>query len=318
MEQLDIKDKKIIYELDRDSRQTLNEIARKVKLSKDVINYRIKKLEKEGYILGYQTLIDFTKIGYIAVRFHISLINTSPKKENEIITYLTKNPKIFLVSETEGYTNISVGILVKEIYEIKEFQKKFEQRFKSNIKEAKLGIYMDLYHFNRDYLIGKTTSTDKILAINSDKKIKTNEKDIEILKLLSKNSRIPIIEIASKLKMNANTVAARINSLEKNKIILGYKIIFGFNKINYNYIKVDLILNDISREKEILQFCENHNNIIYALWAVGGADIELFFEIESTERFLEVMKEIREKFKEIIEWKYSILTKYHKFNYFLD
>jgi len=30
------------------------------------------------------------------------------------------------------------------------------------------------------------------------------------------------------------------------------------------------------------------------------------------------MKEIREKFKEIIEWKYSILTKYHKFNYFLD
>lgn len=315
---LNIKDRKIIYELDKNSRQTLNEIARKVKLSKDIINYRIRKLEKEGYILGYQTLIDFTKIGYTAIRFYISLINTSPKKENEIISYLTKNPKIFLVSETEGYTNISIGILVKEIYEIKEFQKEFEQKFKPNIKEIKVGIYMDLYHFNRDYLVGKTTSTDKILAVNSNKKIKTDKKDIEILKLLSKNSRIPIIEIASKLKMNANTIAARIKSLEKNKIILGYKIIFGFNKINYNYIKVDLTLNDTSKEKEILQFCENHNNIIYMLWAVGGADAELFFEIESIEKFLEVMKEMRVKFKEIIEWKYSIFTKYHKFNYFLD
>lgn len=315
---IDIKDRKIIYELDKNSRQTLNELSRKVKLSKDVVNYRIKKLEKDGYILGYQTLIDFTKIGYIAVRFHISLINTSPKKENEIINYLIKNPKIFLVSETEGYTNLSVGILVKEIYEIKEFQKEFEKKFKSFIKESKVGIYMDLYHFNRDYLVGKTTSTDKVLAVNSDKKFKTDGKDIEILKLLSQNSRIPIVEIASKLKMNANTIAARIKSMEKSKVILGYKIIFGFNKIGYNYIKVDLILNDASKEKEILQFCENHNNIIYALWAVGGADAELFFEIESTERFLEVMKEMREKFKEIIEWKYSIFTKYHKFNYFLN
>ncbi len=315
---LDVKDRKIIYELDKNSRQTLNEIARKVKLSKDVVNYRIKKLEKEGYLLGYQTLIDFTKIGYVAIRFHISLTETSPKKEEEIINYLIKNPKVFLVSETEGDTNLSLGILIKEIYEIKDFQREFEQKFKSSIKESKIGIYMDLYHFNRDYLVGKNTRTDKILAINSNKKIKTDEKDIKILKLLSKNSRIPIIEIASKLKMNANTVASRIKSLEKNKVILGYKILFGFSKIDYNYIKVDLTLKNTSREKEILQFCENHNNIIYLLWAVGGADAELFLEIESTEKFLELMKNMREKFKEIIEWKYSIFTKYHKFNYFLD
>lgn len=318
MAELDLKDKKIIYELDKDSRQSLNKLAKKVRLSKDVVNYRIKKLENEDYILGYQTLIDFTKIGYMAIRFYINLIGASPKKEKEIIDYLVKNKKVFLVSETEGYTNISLGILVKDVYEIKEFQKDFEIKFKSFIKELKVGIYLDIFHFNRDYLLGKTSQDSKAIIINSNEKVKVDDKDIEILKILSKNARTPLIEISKKINVNANTIAFRIKNLERKKVILGYKIIFGYSKINYTYIKADLILNEISREKEILKFCEQQNNIIYVLWATGGADIELFFEVENTDKFLNLMKEMRERFKEIIEWKYTIFSKYHKFNYFMD
>lgn len=315
---LDLKDKKIIYELDNDSRQTFNKIAKKVGLSKDTVNYRIKKLEKEGYILGYQTLIDFTKIGYTAVRFHISLISTPPNKEKEIIDYLVKNPKVFLVSETEGASNIIFGILIKETSEINDFEENFEKSFKRNIKEIKFGIYTEVFHFNRDYLVSTKDSVNKKISMKVDKKVNVNYKDISILKMLSKNSRIPIINLAEKLKMNANTIAWRIKSLEKNKVILGYKILFGFNKINYIYIKADLILSDFSKEKEIVNFCENHRNIIYVVRAIGGSDVELFFEIESVEKFLDVMKEMRNKFKEIIEWRYTLFTKYHKFNYFID
>ena len=182
----------------------------------------------------------------------------------------------------------------------------------------KVGIYLDVFHFNRDYLIDKKSQESKAIIINSEEKIEVKRKDIEILKILSKNARTPIIEISKKLNINANTIAFRIKNLEKKKVILGYKIIFGFSKINYIYIKVDLNLNDISREREILQFCDQQNNIIYALWATGGADIELFFEIENVDKFLNLMKEIREKFKEIIEWKYTIFSKYHKFNYFIE
>ncbi len=318
IEKLDLKDKKIIFELDKNSRQSLNQLAKKIGLSKDVVRYRINKLEKEGYLLGYQTLIDFTKIGYLAIRFSINLMGASPKKEEEIIDFLKKNSKVFLVSETEGESNLSVGILIREIFEIKFFQKEFEKKFKKYIKEIRLGIYIDLFHFNRDYLLGKKSFSDKIIETNSDKKISVDKKDLKILKILSKNSRISIMEIAKILKLNANTVAFRIKSLEKKKVILGYKIIFGFDKIGYNYIKVDLNLRDVSKEKEILNFCKLQKNTIYVLHAIGGADMELFFEIESIEKFLLIMKEMREKFKEIIEWKYTIFTKYHKFNYFFE
>jgi len=60
---LDIKDKKILYELDVNCKQTNAQIAKKVGLSRDSVGYRIKKLERESFILGYRTLINFRKLG---------------------------------------------------------------------------------------------------------------------------------------------------------------------------------------------------------------------------------------------------------------
>ena len=46
MVELDLKDKKILFELDFDARQSYSEIAKKVRLSKQVVEYRIKKSRK--------------------------------------------------------------------------------------------------------------------------------------------------------------------------------------------------------------------------------------------------------------------------------
>ena len=53
---IDKKDRKILYQLDLDSRQTVTQIGRKVNLKKDVVSYRIKKLIKKGIIKNFYTL----------------------------------------------------------------------------------------------------------------------------------------------------------------------------------------------------------------------------------------------------------------------
>ena len=50
MTNLDLKDRKILYELDKNSRQSFADIAKKVRLSKEVVQYRVKRLQDEGYI----------------------------------------------------------------------------------------------------------------------------------------------------------------------------------------------------------------------------------------------------------------------------
>ena len=58
LEDIDLKDRKILYELDVDSRQSNAEIARKVGLSKQVVGFRIKRLVKEGLISWFYSIFD--------------------------------------------------------------------------------------------------------------------------------------------------------------------------------------------------------------------------------------------------------------------
>ena len=63
MENLDKLDLAILQELQCDGRVTVTELASRVGLSKTPCQIRMKRLEEQGYILGYIALIDQKKIG---------------------------------------------------------------------------------------------------------------------------------------------------------------------------------------------------------------------------------------------------------------
>ncbi len=69
---LDLKDRKILYELDFNCRQTCSQIGKKVGLSSEVVNYRINKLEEEKIITQYQVALDLDKIGIIQFKILLS------------------------------------------------------------------------------------------------------------------------------------------------------------------------------------------------------------------------------------------------------
>ena len=48
MVKLDVKDRKILFQLTLNSRQSFNQIGKKVGLTKDVVAYRVKKLQENG------------------------------------------------------------------------------------------------------------------------------------------------------------------------------------------------------------------------------------------------------------------------------
>ncbi|MBS3146692.1 Lrp/AsnC family transcriptional regulator, partial [Candidatus Woesearchaeota archaeon] len=50
LNKLDLKDKRLLYELDLDSRQSFNELGKKLSLSKSSVIYRINNMQKSGII----------------------------------------------------------------------------------------------------------------------------------------------------------------------------------------------------------------------------------------------------------------------------
>ncbi len=87
-------------------------------------------------------------------------------------------------------------------------------------------------------------------------------------------------------------------------------------KIGHYWYKVNLELDDYTKIPEILKFANSHPNIVYAYEVIGGADLELEFEVDSYEQFREVLNEVRKKFsKEIRSYEHFLFFKEHKISY---
>ncbi|MGC9374271.1 MAG: Lrp/AsnC family transcriptional regulator, partial [Bacteroidales bacterium] len=91
MKPLDEIDKNLLNILQMNSRITIRELSEKLHLSTTPIHERIKKLEKEGYIQQYITLIDPKKIGkklivYISVSLNIHTKEAIEEFEKHIST----------------------------------------------------------------------------------------------------------------------------------------------------------------------------------------------------------------------------------------
>lgn len=83
MVDLDRLDHAILTELQQNARITVTELASRVGLSKTPCQIRMKRLEEQGYILGYTALVDQTKLGLNHVAFaQVTLNDTSSKALN--------------------------------------------------------------------------------------------------------------------------------------------------------------------------------------------------------------------------------------------
>ena len=83
MPQLDRYDQAIITELQSNARITITELASRVGLSKTPCQLRMRRLEKEGYILGYSARVDPARLGAKHVAFvQVTLSDTKTRALN--------------------------------------------------------------------------------------------------------------------------------------------------------------------------------------------------------------------------------------------
>ena len=87
MYELDMKDRKILFELDKNSRQSLASLSRKTSMSKQVLNYRINKLVHDGVITRFYTELNHGGLNTQVFKLHIQLENFTRDIEEAIFNY---------------------------------------------------------------------------------------------------------------------------------------------------------------------------------------------------------------------------------------
>ncbi len=302
MHEIDLKDKKILFELDFNARQSFSDIGRTVGLSKQVVEYRVNNLIKKGIIKNFYPVINTSKLGYFYCRTSLSLQGISKRELNEMFETLRSRPEAFWIFEMQGPFDIFFGIWVKTLQEYRQFIDEFMAKYSPYVKLKMENIATDVIHYQHRYLLNRI-ETKEIHVGEATAHEELDNLDKNILKQLNENARIPLLDIAAKLKENPKTISYRIKRLEKNKIIEAYRTGIDHNKLGFTYYKIFLSISNYTMKdlRRLQEFIKNNPATIYYVRGVSlHADVDFEMMIKDNKELFDFIKLLRDEFPKII------------------
>lgn len=122
---LDETDIKILKSLQKDSRESASHIAEKVNVSVPTVTERIRKLQENGVILGFQAAIDPSSIG-LDVSAIITIISGSSQYYKEVTIAAEEAPEVVQCFSTTGNGSHMLFVVTKNSNTLEELLRKIQ------------------------------------------------------------------------------------------------------------------------------------------------------------------------------------------------
>jgi Lrp/AsnC family transcriptional regulator, leucine-responsive regulatory protein len=311
----DLKDRKIIYELDIDSRQSASELAKKVGVSKQGCTLKINNLMKKGIIKSFITVLKTPLLGYLSFRMYFKLIDNTPEQEKQFRNYFINHKLVPWIVGCEGLWDYIIVVFPKDFEEFQKFSIELNNKYGDIIEKKDIALVTIAHHFRAGFILGEKKDLPPLIYAGQPKEvIKVDDTEKKILSILSKNARTPIVEIARTLKIPAKSVSYRIEKLEKAGIIEGYTTTLDLNKVGFERYKVFLRTKNLAekKEKSFIEYARIKPFILYYSKSIGANDVELELIVKNSIHLREIIADIRNKFGELIK-SYEILKIYEEY-----
>ncbi len=298
---LDTKDRKLLLTLDFNARMTNAQLAKKVGLSKQGVDYRLKRMMNQGVILGYYPVVDIHKLGYIYGRLLLKFYNLTRKEEKKVFDELVADRRFNWILKGEGNYDMVIVFFPKDLQELKELSEELSEKYGVYLRKKKESVGIDVDFFPSRYIM-ESRSTRKI-KMKEQETINTDKLDRNVLKLLCENARMSLIEMSKKLDVSAKVLAYRIKRLEKNEIILGYRPNINYNLLGYSHYKILFYLMNIKKEslKKFRQYLAASPKTVFLVREVGICDVDVEVMLKDEERLFEFLRDIKDKFPTIMK-----------------
>lgn len=297
---LDLTDRKILAELDKNCRISNSALGKKVNKSREAVKYRIQQLQKRGIIEKFITSINPNKLGYYMFKVYLKLENI-PEEREKFFDELKKNKDIYWMGISDGAFDCVFAILSKSItgyyQQINTLLSKWEHLVVSKI----LGTMVDTKQYNKKFFTNDTHGSYVVFGGDVVHN-KVDDLDYKILTILANDARIPLTQLAKKVNSTIEIVRGRIKKLEEKKIILSYRIAVDFNKLGLEFFKMFIYFRTVSEEDErsLAEWMRTHPKALYYIRSLAPWEMEPEFAVESYKEFNQIVNELRKKFPHVI------------------
>ena len=293
---LNESDFKLLTYLYHNNREPLTKIAKACKLSREQVDYKIKKYISSKLIMRFIPIIDYTKLGYNCFAlFFFKLEKFS--SFNLFCQKLAKNKNCISWARIYGKYDLVGNFIFKNEKELGDF---ISELFNSpnRISDYLLikPFFAELYPLK--FCNHKNLEDLPIIGEDSNK-IKIDEKDKKILKCLAEEGRMKLIDIATKSGISIELAFHKLKKLKQNKVILGSRIQFNMEKLGYYFSQILLDIQNFSDENKnkIKHFCKKSKHINSLTFSLTRPNcmIQLFHNNEAELR--ETMDSLKKLFE---------------------
>jgi DNA-binding Lrp family transcriptional regulator len=315
---LDILDKKILYELDLDSRIPIIQLARKVNASKETVNFRIKRLVKNDYIKGFITTVYTSHLNRFYFKIFYKFRKTTPDVDRQIIEFIQNYRKTAWFGTFEGPYDLAFLIIAKSIYDLDALLTEFRNLFGQYILEQEIHIMTEVHRFNLKFFYqGK-----KDLHTKYPKELKESQidhVDHEIIKNMANNSRVSVLELAKALKVDPGTIIYRIKKLKEQKILGTNVLAVNFERFDQLHFQIDFKLINHEAVNKLVNYFAANKNATFATVTRGKYDLAIELVVKDNKELKSILDQLKEKFfQEILDYDTFLITKEYNVNWFPD
>lgn len=327
---LDLIDRKILFLLSKNARYSNSSIAKTLKISREVVTYRINKLTEDRFLHGFFTLVNTKKLGNEVHIMYIKLFNSH--NHSEIIEFLHKQKEITRLKEAAGNFDIQAIFSTKTIEELDLLINKFFDKYSSDIKDYVILRIVEEDFLGLDLLVPLTDR--KNLKVNASKgsafqkyfkerkahinKVEIDDKDKKILDLLKLNARIPIKEISEKISLSPISIENRIKRMIIEGVIVSMYPLFAISQLGYQWYKVFFQVRNLNKA-EFLEYLKQHDNVLWYMKLVGKWNYQFSIFAMNNIEFHNILNDIRNRFSDnIISYDSLIVLNQKKFVHRLE
>lgn len=301
---LDKTDRKILAELDKNCRIPTTKLAKIVLKSRQAVEYRINQLVKKGIITSFNAAFNPHKMGYKLHKIYLKLRNIPAEKE-KLFSYLKSSGIVYWMGECSGSWDLIFAIYARTDYEFFSLKNEIISRFNNIILDEEGGILLDVKQYSKMYftdeIVPPKMFAGEIVHNNID------ELDYAILGEIVNNARIPIGKLAAKVGSTPTIIRHKIKNLEKNGIIIHYRIGIDLNKLGLELYKAIIRIDRYTKEDEIrlLEYLSRLPNIHYYIRNLWQFEPELV--VSSYQEYYRIIENLKKEFPYVIRTVDSML-----------
>lgn len=299
MEKLDSLDKRILYELDLNARIFASSLAKKLRKSKETVNFRLNRLISEGYIKGFYAVFNTSKLGFYYYKIYLKLNSLTPAKERELFEYIQKQPRIAYLASMEGQYNAVFLVMAHSPTCLMDFLNPFMKIYGECIREREISTFLSTHRLNQKFLYEGSEKKDWHYPYEIGN-YALDGTDAKILHALSSHARLPIVEIAKEAGIDAKTAQYRLKKLEKDSIILAYATSPNFEKLGLQFVQLNISLKDPTIGRQIISHFDSTSRCLFAIESMGKYDLTIELHVQSNEQLQQILLKFREKFSQKI------------------